>query len=239
MKMKPETIRKYLNALNARIAFYMTQDPYKIPLCISDGNNKIGHALNVSQPPIKTCGRCSHCMIYCYDVKTCVFRSDVIDARARNYVILQLARERYFQEIRGRLSRLRRKNPMFRWHVGGEIPDAAYFAEMVQIARDFPRVKFWTYTKVHFIVNEYVRTNGGTRAAAIPRNLKIMFSEWDGMPMENPYNFPIFTCKLAAGNQNHPADFFETLYKCPGNCDVCRDTGRGCIVGESTYADEH
>ena len=53
MKMKPETVKKYMDELNARIAYYMTMDPYRIPLCISDGNDKIGHALNVSQPAIK------------------------------------------------------------------------------------------------------------------------------------------------------------------------------------------
>ena len=240
MKMKPETLKKYADALQKAIAAYMETDPAAIPMCISAGNDKIGHAFNVSLPAILTCGRCSHCAPYCYDVKTCNFRPNVIDARARNYVILHLYRERYFREIREKLRRSRRKNPCFRWHVGGEIPDAAYFAEMVSIAREFPAVRFWTYTKVHYIVNEYVRTHGGSRAAAIPENLHVMFSVWSGMPTENPYNFPTFECRLAAGNPEHPdPEYWQHVHKCPGNCDICAAAGRGCVVGESSYADEH
>ena len=64
-------------------------------------------------------------------------------------------------------------------------------------------------------------------------------SEWDGMPMDNPYNMPIFSCKLKNGNKNRSAESFAKMHKCPGNCDICKASGHGCVVGESSYADEH
>ena len=110
---------------------------------------------------------------------------------------------------------------------------------MVQIAKDFPEWRFWTYTKMYWIVNDYVRNNGNNRFVAIPANLSVMFSEWDGVPLDNPYSFPVFSCKLEAGNKNHPEEYFETLYECPGNCDICIKSGHGCVNGESGYVKEH
>lgn len=126
-----------------------------------------------------------------------------------------------------------------RWHVSGDIPDYDYLERMIKIAIDHPDFLFWTYTKNYFVVNEYVKNHSGDRFKAIPENLVIMFSEWDGMPLINPYNFPIFTCKLKEGNKNHKPEYFDGLYKCPGNCDICKGIKRGCIAGENTYADEH
>ena len=87
---------------------------------------------------------------------------------------------------------------------------------------------------MYSIVNEYIRDNG-----PLPSNFHVMFSEWDGLKMDNPYNMPVFTCKLKAGNKDRSAESFESMYKCPGNCDICKASGRGCIAGENTFADEH
>ena len=157
-------------------------------------------------------------------------------ARVKNLWLAVNAPAQYFGQIRLALAN-RRKNKFFRWHVGGDIISPSYFAEMVKIAREFPDFTFWTYTKKYHIVNNYVVENGGREC--IPDNLKIMFSEWDGMPLLNPFNFPVFSCRLKAGNKNHTPEYFDTLHKCPGNCDICKATGRGCIAGESTFADEH
>ena len=88
-------------------------------------------------------------------------------------------------------------------------------------------------------MNTYVAEHGGSMAAAIPGNLVIMFSEWDGLKLDNPYGFPTFSVKMAAGNKNHPAEYFETLFRCPGNCDICKENNVGCVGGMDTYNDEH
>ena len=230
------SIKKTVHLMNETIRKYSAVDVDAIKMCISSGNRKIGRVMNVSLPPIITCTNCSECKHFCYDIKACLqYPGTVIDARVRNYIVLMKDRQEYFERIDRAISR-RRKNKYFRWHVAGDIIDADYFARMIGTARRHKDFKFWTYTKNYNVVNEFCRVNGRD---AIPGNFSIMFSEWDGMPLENPYNFPVFTVKMQAGNKNHPEAYFDGLYKCPGNCDVCKANGRGCIYAESVYADEH
>lgn len=235
-----ETIKKYVRKMRECMDAY--REKYNTnefetfcDVSISMGNKKIGRVMNVSLAPIITCANCSECLHLCYDIKANIQYGNVLKARARNTVLALEHEDRYFQAIRYALGK-RRKNKYFRWHVGGDIPTYSYFENMVQIAKDYPDFTFWTYTKNYGIVNLYVQKYGRD---AIPKNLTIMFSEWDGMKMVNPYRFPEFSCKLKDGNKNHDARYFEKLYKCPGNCDICKAAHRGCIAGETTYADEH
>lgn len=229
-----ETIKKVMMTANEHKSRYESVNVTEIKMCISTGNTKIGKVMNVSLMPIMTCGHCEHCMGYCYDVKACVRYPDtVINARMRNTVILQRDRDLYFDTIIKRIAR-RRKNLFFRWHVAGDIVDIDYLDRMVKIARMFPNWTFWTYTKMYDLVNEYVAANGGNRETAIPSNLAVMFSEWSGQDMPNPYNFPKFSCRLKS-----EADKVMTGYHCTGNCDVCKAGKCGCVVGQTSWIDEH
>ena len=233
---KLETLNKVIADMNACRRKYEAIPVSAIPLCISAGNRKIGRVMNVSLPPVLTCPNCRECRHFCYDIKACVqYPETVIDARIRNYMVFKKDIDEYFRRIDAALSR-RKKNKYFRWHVSGDILSLDYFSRMVETARRHPDFKFWTYTKNYTVVNEYCRLYGRD---SIPGNFSVMFSEWDDMPLDNPYVFPVFSCRLKAGNKNHPADYFESLYRCPGNCDVCKAAGRGCLAGENTFADEH
>ncbi len=231
---KLDTIKRMIASANGYKAKYEKVDIAAVKPCISTGNTKIGRVLNVSLMPVMTCGNCEHCMGYCYDVKSCVrFPDTVIDARMRNTVLLQRDRDAYFKAIADKCAR-RRKNMFFRWHVAGDIVDIDYLDRMIAIARQFPNFRFWTYTKMYRLVNEYVRTHGGNRQTAIPSNLSIMFSEWSGVEMPNPYGFPKFSCRLASEH-----DKVMTGYHCTGNCDVCKKNNCGCVVGQTSWIDEH
>lgn len=232
------SIKRMLALFDASKAHYTRMNAEDIKLCISKGNRKIGRVMNVSLPPVITCHNCKECKHFCYDIKACLqYPNTVIDARMRNYVVLLKDRESYFARIDAAISR-RRANKFFRWHVAGDIVDADYFAHMVAIAAAHPDFIFWTYTKHYSVVNGYCAENGGRDA--IPENFHIMFSEWDGMELVNPYNFPVFTVKMKTGNINHPDPaYFDDMWKCPGNCDVCKAANRGCLAGENTYCDEH
>lgn len=215
---------------------YIDLEENQIKECISSGNKKIGRVMNVSLMPIMTCSNCKECKHLCYDIKACLqYPTTVIDARMRNTVLAKYHRDVFFARISAKMFR-RRKNKFFRWHVAGDILDLDYFHRMVKNAIDHPDFTIWTYTKNYKVVNEYCGIYG---KESIPSNFSIMFSEWDGMPMDNPYNFPVFSCKLKSGNKNRTEDSFRTMYKCPGNCDICKAINRGCIVGENTYCDEH
>lgn len=234
---KLESIAKVMKIANAMGADLRKKTADEITMCISSGNRKIGRVMNVSLMPIRTCHNCSECKLYCYDIKACLQYPDtVIGARMRNTILLEIDRDEFFRRINEKMSR-RRKNKFFRWHVAGDIVDLDYFVRMVENAKKHPDFIIWTYTKNYAVVNEYCEIYGRD---AIPENFHIMFSEWDGMTLDNPFSFPVFTCKMKDGNKNHPnAEYFDSLYKCPGNCDLCKAHKLGCIGGMDTYCDEH
>lgn len=239
---RKETIAKMLKRYAELKAYYeeMPLDELNRVMSISDGNTKIGKALNVSLMPIVTCANCNECKYYCYDIKACCgpHWQNVINARVKNTVLMQRDIKAYFDRIDDKLTR-RRKNKFFRWHVAGDIVSMEYFEYMVKLANDHKDFVFWTYTKNYSIVNEYVKNHGNDRLKAIPANFHIMFSEWDGLKLDNPYNFPFFTCRLKDGNKNHSYEYFEQFFNCPGNCDICKANNTGCIAGMNTYIDEH
>lgn len=241
--MKKNTAKGYTNASLIKLAHlfttyirkFETTDPEKIKMCISKGNRKIGRVLNVSLPPMLTCANCKECRHYCYDIKACLqYPNTVIDARIRNYTILQKNRALYFDTIRETLKR-RRKNKFFRWHVSGDIIDADYLENMIAIAKDFPNFKFWTYTKNYTLINDYIGSHGKNRKKAIPANLSIMFSEWKGLDIPNPYKMPVFACKFP----NETQEKYKNMFKCAGNCEFCTAHNKGCVKGENTYNDLH
>ena len=202
-------------------------------VCISNGNTKIGKTMNVSigYTGCIESGAFIVCGGSCYSVRDMVRHpNSVIPARAKNQALAEYDRDNFFEQIKTKMSR-RRKNFYFRWHVAGEIIDYDYFCCMVEIAKEFPNFKIWTYTKRYDIVNKYCAENGGR--AAIPENFNIMFSAWPGLNMANPYNFPRFEF-IPKTENNLPHKF-----TCPGNCDYCKKHNTGCIAGVSTNCREH
>ena len=227
---KIESIKKVVRLLNECKARYDEIPVSEIKLCISKGNIKIGRVMNVSLPPILTCKNCRECRHLCYDIKACLqYPQTVIDARIRNLSVLLRDRDEYFRRIEQAISR-RRTNKYFRWHVAGDILDIDYFDRMVGIAARHPDFKFWAYTKNYADVNGWVDAHGGMDA--IPSNLSVMFSEWRGMPMENPHGFPEF--KVVFKDEQRPTGFY-----CPGNCDVCKAGNCGCVNRQTVYCMEH
>ena len=232
MKFTEKTINSITKKLVEKVKEYKKQDLDFLHVTVSNGNRKIGRVLNVSLPPILTCANCSECKYYCYDIKACLAYPSAFNARAKNLAILQSNHEKYFSDIREKLSK-RRNNFYFRWHVAGDIPSMEYLENMIQIARDYPHFIFWTYTKNYNLINQYVYAHGSDRKKAIPRNLSIMFSEWRGMPIYNPFDFPVFRCIMPDEKPE------KGSMKCPGNCDVCLANKWGCPYGKKVHADLH
>lgn len=231
-RYKIETIRNYMGRMNEAIRDYrgMIKAGQGVTVSISGGNKKIGRVMNVSLAPIVTCANCVQCQKLCYDIKANLQYKNVITARAKNTALALYSPADYFGQIREALKR-RHSNKYFRWHVGGDIPNYSYFNEMVNIAREYPNFRFWTYTKNYAVVNAWCDDHGGK--AAVPANLSIMFSEWRGMPMNNPYHFGEFSVVF----NDDPVK--PVGHYCPGNCDICKAAGRGCLVNETTYCKEH
>lgn len=227
-----ETLRKFKKECDSLIEYYMTEPLENLTVCVSDGNKKIGYSKNVSTLPVYSCRHlCGKCVKWCYDIKACLQYKNVIHARVKNFVIFKRSREKFFADIAKELSRVR-VHKYFRYHVGGEIIDIDELYRLVQLAKQFPNFVMWTYTKNYNVVNLYCDIYGKD---SIPGNLSIMFSEWKGKEITNPYNFPVFYCKFP----DESPEKYKNIYHCPGNCDICKANGRGCLNGESSYADLH
>ena len=229
MKHSKQTIKKIMGALKKLVSDFMEKPFDDLRLHISTGNQKIGKVHNFSMAPGLTCGNCSCCMEYCYDVKACLQYENVRIARAENTAMMQLDREKTFELIDKYISS-KKAHKAFRWHVSGDILDIDYFDHMVQIARRHPDWIFWTYTKMYWVINLWIALHGKD---ALPDNLSVMFSVWNGLPCPNPYGMPTFTC-IQEGMEPAPEE-----WRCPGNCQICIDSGHGCPAGESSNVDEH
>lgn len=228
---KQKAINAYLKAAKTLQKKYEALPIEQLRLCVSRGNKKIGRALNVSLAPIITCANCSGCSHFCYDIKACFSYPVVLRSRMMNTVLLRRDRDFYFAQIEAAIQK-RTSHKLFRWHVAGDIPDADYLERMVQLAKAHPDFSFWTYTKNYAVVNNFVRSHGGNRTVAIPSNFSIMFSEWRGMEMLNPFSFPEF--RVVFKDETPPEGHY-----CPGNCELCYKSGTGCPFGQTTYCHEH
>ena len=174
MKHSNESVKKAMDDLKARISVLSGKRFDELVLHISTGNRKIGRVHNFSMAPGITCANCTGCLAYCYDVKAVLQYPNVAAALAENTVLMKLHREETFQAIDRYIS-THKANKFFRWHVSGEILDVDYFDRMVRIARHHPDWVFWTYTKNYRAVNEWIRSNGGSKES-VPANLSVMFS---------------------------------------------------------------
>ena len=226
-KFSLAVIRKVIRLLKYWIAYYMANfTAENLKLCVSRGNKKIGHVLNVSLAPIITCGNCAACKYWCYDIKAVLAYPSAMLARARNTAIFKMNRDVFFGQLY-QVMRKRKTNKYLRFHVSGEIVDYDHFDRMVKTAIDFPDFRIWTYTKMYWIVNEWINKNG-----QLPENFSVMFSEWKGVKMDNPHNLPVFTCAFDEKDK-------AGKMLCPGNCNVCKEKKTGCIYRKSAFVLPH
>lgn len=210
------------NVKKAIVKLENAMEQYKkevsLSLCVSAGNQKIGRINNISVAPVITChGICKYCKDHCYDLKANLQYPDVVKARARNTVLLRNHPMEFFAQALTAAKRQRKG--LFRWNVGGEIDSVCHFEMIVRIAQLVPDTMFLLFTKRHFLVNSWIEKNG-----IIPENLKLIFSVWPGMEVENPYNFPV-SCP-------YPNEKPETWKTCIGNCEKCAELKIGCWYAE-------
>lgn len=180
---------------------------------ISPGNGKMGAIPSVSLPPVITCRPGCPCVRKCYAAKLCRLRPAVRAAYQRNLDLYKLSPIAYWSAVRSVVA----LNRFFRFHVSGDILNAGYFAEMVRTAEMFPDSYLLAFTKRYEIVNEWINEHG-----TLPQNMKIIFSAWPGLKMENPHGLPV-AAVIFKGKQPDPA--WKT---CGENCAECACRGVGC-----------
>lgn len=196
-------------------------------ITISRGNIKMGIIPSVSLPACVTCNPSAPCFKKCYALRLSRRRATVAASYARNLDIWERDPAAYWLQVRAAATTTR----FFRYHVSGDIPNGAYFADMIETAQSLPGTVFLAFTKQYPIINDYLN-DGGT----IPANLKIIFSNWGAWKCENPHGLP--TCEIVLKG-NEPAQNWKI---CGGNCTACACAGNGCWElknGETIAIYEH
>jgi len=196
---------------------------------ISRGNGKMGAIPSVSLPAGATCRTDCECAQICYAKKLCKFRPSMRSAYQTNLDLLRVSPETYWREVEAAIMTSR----FFRFHVSGDIPDTAYFTNMVEVALRNPHCKILCFTKKYEIVNRCLDFG-----VIIPDNLHIIFSAWRGLPMQNPYNLPTAHVIYKDGTTTARKD----AKPCGGKCTDCAIRIGGCWSlkkGEAVVFHEH
>lgn len=196
---------------------------------ISNGNAKMGAIPSVSLPAGVTCRSDCECSKKCYAKRLERMRPSVRQAYKHNYDLLNSDPNTYWREVEASIMMSR----FFRFHVSGDIPDAAYFEHMVDIARTNTHCEILCFTKKYDIVNSHINIIG-----KLPKNLHIIFSGWHDIEMVNPYNLPEAHVRYRDGSTTARED----AKLCGGNCTECAITDGGCWAakhGEQVVFNEH
>lgn len=196
-------------------------------ISISKGNSKMGEIKSVSLPPIITCAKNCTCAKKCYAAKLCRIRKNVKESYNRNLDILMTNPESYWSQVDDALATSR----FFRFHVAGDIPNYQYFLDMVETVRNNPHCDVLVFTKQYDTVNRAL-----DNLVEIPSNLHILFSEWTGMELNNPYNFPVAHVIFKGEKPK------ENWNICTGNCLECAKKKANCWalgIGKHVAFHEH
>lgn len=196
-------------------------------ISISNGNSKMGKIPSVSLPPVKTCASGCPCAQKCYAVKLCRIYKTVKNAYDHNLSIWETDPDGYFSQV----SNAMKMSRFFRMHVSGDFPTFDYFLKFIDTVRENPHCEVLVFTKRYSFVNAFLFCG-----KTLPENLHLIFSDWCGMRIENPYNLPIAHVVFKGGEP------LNSWKECTGNCETCARSGSGCWGlknGEHVFFWEH
>ena len=121
----------------------MDQD-FAVPLCLTQGNSKVGRVWTFSLPSFVTCpGASVWCRQHCYAWRFEWFRPNCHRAYARN-LALSLDADRFVSHV---LKSLPEDAGPVRVHVSGDYYAAEYTAAWSRICKARPQTPFWSYTR--------------------------------------------------------------------------------------------
>ena len=128
---------------------------------IVKGNSKTGEeVLNFNLPIELTCDH--RCECYkdrkCYACSGCYLYSNNQFTYTQNYNFIKS--DKYcFEDVLAIFQKAIDETgaKLFRFFTCGDIPNKRFFRIMVELAYNNPDVKFWSYTKKYYIVNDYLK----------------------------------------------------------------------------------
>lgn len=179
---------------------------------ISNQNSKTGSCCNNLAFPTCTCREDAPCKAsgcYCLKGKQTICR--VVAAYLRNLKIYNNDPDDFWEQVRFKIKH--NPLPLFRWFDAGDILDYEFFCGMVELAKEFPNIRFMSFTKKYDIVNEWLATYGD-----LPNNLNIIFSAWHiGWKVNNPFDMPVAYVDFK--DQTLNPQFPKGITGCPNQSD--------------------
>lgn len=190
-------------------------------ISLSHNNSKTGPMCNNLALPTTTCREDAPCKKSgCYCMKGTQAFANVVGAYTRNLRLYNENHADFWEQVKFKLKH--RPFPLFRFFDAGDIPDYEFFCGMINLSREFPNVKFMSFTKKYSIVNEWIDKNGD-----LPENFNIIFSAWHlGWKVENPHNLPVAYVDFADKTLN--PEFPKGTTGCPNQqdktitCSICQ-----------------
>ena len=180
---------------------------------IADGNSKLGKTPNFNLSPVKSCPNCTDCKKDCYALKYYNQYVNTEIAYDSNLLIAKYKPNVLKQSIIDFLSKKRRNSiTKFRIHGSGDMFSQSYFELWIDIAKLYPRITFFMFTK-----------NYNLDFSNIPDNMIIRYSVFynsDNIPesiKSLPKAYTITDVKITEKNNG---------YICPcdcRNCNFCSD----------------
>ena len=172
---------------------------------MTSGNMKLPKStLNFSLPPVVTCpGSTPKCRKFCYAKKAERQYPNVRIAWARN--LEESKKDSFINTISSQIKRSRTVETI-RIHASGDFYEETYFRKWLEIARSFPDLTFYAYTKVVTL---------GTIAR--PANFILMLSDDDNL-YEQQWNHFTGVATVTLQKDQPPKNFFV----CPGKCGPCK-----------------
>ena len=188
---------------------------------LSTSNRKTGGCCNDLAFPTCACREdapCKHGGCYC--MKGTQQMSAVLAAYTRNLRLYNTDPQDFWEQVAFKVKH--NPLPLFRFFDAGDVPDYDFFCGMVELARQFPDIKFMSFTKKYSIVNKWLTENGD-----LPDNLNIIFSAWHiGWKVENPFGLPVAYVDFKDKTLN--PEFPKEITSCPNQkdktitCSSCR-----------------
>lgn len=201
-------------------------------------------------------GCCDGCEKYCYAIHGAQqHHNAVMPSTIKNLMIYRLDPQRFKQEIENQLSSWKVKegqDKVFRWHSSGEIEDYAYLEMMMEIAKKYPDVHFYSYTKRFKMVEKYL-----DKHQTFPANFVMNLSVWEDNLEKSGFNMDYigkvqrfeWKDEISVKDYNHSIHCQSVIHDKEGekkghlnheqNCKKCGLCWKGKCLGKTIYVYNH
>jgi hypothetical protein len=194
---------------------------------IGTGNSKLGIAIpSINLPAITTCRSNAPCKKGCYALKGSFQFPNPKESAIKNLNNYKANPKLYFDTIVVQTSICK----FVRWHSSGDIVDMQYFEGIINVAKRNKSTNYLCFTKKYEIINDYL-----SQGKKIPKNLNVVFSNWDNFVCDNPYNLPT---TWVYSNKFNLSLIPEIAIPCVGKCYECQACWQ-LKKGQSVYFKKH